>query len=122
VERFYWPSHKRPLKSNNDIDDSLVNRFRALRDSRSAKRLQTAFEFTLYSCSEFEGAKEQYQTIRLKRLVGSLCVSGCHGVDLGAAELLGNGVKWRHGLCGGSMELDGGKTTPGASTAASCPD
>jgi DNA adenine methylase len=42
----------------NDVDDSVVNLFRVLRDPRRARRLQKACEFTLYSRSEFELAKE----------------------------------------------------------------
>jgi DNA adenine methylase len=42
----------------NDVDDSLVNLFRVLRDPRLSRRLQKACEATLYSRSEFELAQE----------------------------------------------------------------
>lgn len=42
----------------NDVDDSLVNLFRVLRDPDSCDRLQKACQCTLYARSEFELARE----------------------------------------------------------------
>jgi DNA adenine methylase len=42
----------------NDVDDSLINLFRVLRDPRLSRKLQRACEATLYSRSEFNLAQE----------------------------------------------------------------
>lgn len=64
----------------NDVDDSLVNLFRVLRDSELCRQLQRACESTLYARASLSLRKSQ-PTIRWNVHVASWSADVCPGVD-----------------------------------------